>query len=170
MQTSQKYFSNDYGHNIIKANYLFSVILFWAKQNMPRGISKRQLGTSRYSMSIYIINIYPLSSHSFELLLAQPSSLPRFHAAYKGSCILGYIIIFTGWPHFYVLPYGYIEIFEVFIISRFSWVADDTKIIHVEGGINPWNCLNKAKCTKSWIAWNFPPVWYVTFVNSLPYI
>ncbi len=24
---------------------------------------------------------------------------------------------------------------EVFLISRFSWVADDTKIIHVEGGI-----------------------------------
>ncbi len=28
-----------------------------------------------------------------------------------------------------------VEIFEVFIISRFSWVADATKIIHVEGGI-----------------------------------
>ncbi len=26
--------------------------------------------------------------------------------------------------------------FEVFLISRFSWVADDTKIIHMEGGIN----------------------------------
>ncbi len=29
-----------------------------------------------------------------------------------------------------------VENFEVFLISRFSWVADDTKIIHVEGGIN----------------------------------
>ncbi len=29
-----------------------------------------------------------------------------------------------------------VEIFEVFLISRFSWVADDTKIIHVKGGIN----------------------------------
>ncbi len=28
-----------------------------------------------------------------------------------------------------------VEIFEVFLISHFSWVADDTKIIHVEGGI-----------------------------------
>ncbi len=28
-----------------------------------------------------------------------------------------------------------VENFEVFLISRFSWVADDTKIIHVEGGI-----------------------------------
>ncbi len=28
-----------------------------------------------------------------------------------------------------------VEHFEVFLISRFSWVADDTKIIHVEGGI-----------------------------------
>ncbi len=27
-----------------------------------------------------------------------------------------------------------VENFEVFLISRFSWVADDTKIIHVEGG------------------------------------
>ncbi len=26
--------------------------------------------------------------------------------------------------------------FEVFLISRFSWVADDMKINHVEGGIN----------------------------------
>ncbi len=29
-----------------------------------------------------------------------------------------------------------VEHFEVVLISRFSWVADDTKIIHVEGGIN----------------------------------
>ncbi len=29
-----------------------------------------------------------------------------------------------------------VEIFEVFLISRFSWVAHHTKIIHVEGGIN----------------------------------
>ncbi len=29
-----------------------------------------------------------------------------------------------------------VENFEVFLISCFSWVADDTKIIHVEGGIN----------------------------------
>ncbi len=29
-----------------------------------------------------------------------------------------------------------VENFEVFLISRFLWVADDTKIIHVEGGIN----------------------------------
>ncbi len=29
-----------------------------------------------------------------------------------------------------------VEIFEVFLITRFSWVADDMKIIHVEGGIN----------------------------------
>ncbi len=29
-----------------------------------------------------------------------------------------------------------VENFEVFLISRFSWVADDTKIIHMEGGIN----------------------------------
>ncbi len=28
-----------------------------------------------------------------------------------------------------------VENFEVVLISRFSWVADDTKIIHVEGGI-----------------------------------
>ncbi len=28
-----------------------------------------------------------------------------------------------------------VEIFEGGLISRFSWVADDTKIIHVEGGI-----------------------------------
>ncbi len=28
-----------------------------------------------------------------------------------------------------------VENFEVVLISRFSWVADDTKIIH-EGGIN----------------------------------
>ncbi len=28
-----------------------------------------------------------------------------------------------------------VEIFEVFLISCFSWVVDDTKIIHVEGGI-----------------------------------
>ncbi len=26
----------------------------------------------------------------------------------------------------------WVEIFEVFLIPRFSWVADDTKIIHVE--------------------------------------
>ncbi len=26
--------------------------------------------------------------------------------------------------------------FRGVLISRFSWVADDTKIIHVEGGIN----------------------------------
>ncbi len=30
----------------------------------------------------------------------------------------------------------WVENFEVVLISRFSWVADDTKIIHVEGGIN----------------------------------
>ncbi len=29
-----------------------------------------------------------------------------------------------------------VEHFEVFLISRFSWVVDDAKIIHVEGGIN----------------------------------
>ncbi len=29
-----------------------------------------------------------------------------------------------------------VENFEMVLISRFSWVADDTKIIHVEGGIN----------------------------------
>ncbi len=29
-----------------------------------------------------------------------------------------------------------VENFEVVLISRFSLVADDTKIIHVEGGIN----------------------------------
>ncbi len=29
-----------------------------------------------------------------------------------------------------------VENFEVVLISRFSWVADDTKVIHVEGGIN----------------------------------
>ncbi len=29
-----------------------------------------------------------------------------------------------------------VENFEVVLISCFSWVADDTKIIHVEGGIN----------------------------------
>ncbi len=29
-----------------------------------------------------------------------------------------------------------VEHFEVVLISRFSWVADDTKIIHVEGRIN----------------------------------
>ncbi len=29
-----------------------------------------------------------------------------------------------------------VENFEVVLISRFSWVADDTKIIHVEGEIN----------------------------------
>ncbi len=29
-----------------------------------------------------------------------------------------------------------VENFEVFLISHFSWVADDMKIIHVEGGIN----------------------------------
>ncbi len=29
-----------------------------------------------------------------------------------------------------------VENFEVVLISRFSWVADATKIIHVEGGIN----------------------------------
>ncbi len=29
-----------------------------------------------------------------------------------------------------------VENFEVVLISRFSWVADDTKIIHVEGRIN----------------------------------
>ncbi len=29
-----------------------------------------------------------------------------------------------------------VENFEVVLISRFSWVADDMKIIHVEGGIN----------------------------------
>ncbi len=28
-----------------------------------------------------------------------------------------------------------VEHFEVFLISRFSWVADDTKLIQVEGGI-----------------------------------
>ncbi len=27
-----------------------------------------------------------------------------------------------------------VETFEVVLISRFSWVADDTKIIHVKGG------------------------------------
>ncbi len=32
--------------------------------------------------------------------------------------------------------YVRVENFEVVLISRFSWVADDTKIIHVEGGIN----------------------------------
>ncbi len=42
--------------------------------------------------------------------------------------------------------------FEVFLISFFSWVADDTKIIHVKGGIN------------TGIARNFPPVQYVPFV------
>ncbi len=26
--------------------------------------------------------------------------------------------------------------FEVFLILRFSWVADEMKMIHVEGGIN----------------------------------
>ncbi len=30
----------------------------------------------------------------------------------------------------------WVENFEVVLISRFSWVTDDTKIIHVEGGIN----------------------------------
>ena len=29
-----------------------------------------------------------------------------------------------------------VENFEVFLISRFSWVAHHTKFIHVEGGIN----------------------------------
>ncbi len=28
-----------------------------------------------------------------------------------------------------------VENFEVVLISRFSWVADDTKIIHVEGHV-----------------------------------
>ncbi len=38
-----------------------------------------------------------------------------------------------------------VENFEVVLISCFSWVADDTKIIHVEGGIN------------TRVARNFPP-------------
>ncbi len=52
--------------------------------------------------------------------------------------------------------YGYgvcstvrVENFEVFLISRFSWVADDTKIIHVEGGINTREIFGKIlNCTK----------------------
>ncbi len=39
----------------------------------------------------------------------------------------------------FVSGYNYtvrVENFEVFLISRFSWVADDTKIRHVSGGIN----------------------------------
>ncbi len=32
-------------------------------------------------------------------------------------------------------PLVRVDNFEVFLISRFSWVGDDTKIIHVEGGI-----------------------------------
>ncbi len=41
-----------------------------------------------------------------------------------------------------VRPFSYykytvrVENFEVVLISCFSWVANDTKIIHVEGGIN----------------------------------
>ncbi len=43
-------------------------------------------------------------------------------------------------PHFdtSISPFLFtvrVENFEVFLISRFSWVADDTKIIHMEGGI-----------------------------------
>ncbi len=38
-----------------------------------------------------------------------------------------------------------VENFEVFLISRFSWVTDDTKIIHVEGGITTCEIFNKTK-------------------------
>ena len=38
-----------------------------------------------------------------------------------------------------------VEHFEVFLISRFSWVADDTKIIHVYGR---WNYIIPAKFSK----------------------
>ncbi len=40
---------------------------------------------------------------------------------------------FLVWEEFSTVR---VENFEVVLISRFSWVADATKIIHVEGGIN----------------------------------
>ncbi len=54
-------------------------------------------------------------------------------------CSLRFIAI-SYWPKFGCMALyagcNGLEHFEVFLISRFSWVADDTKIIHVEGGIN----------------------------------
>ncbi len=41
-----------------------------------------------------------------------------------------------------------VENFEGFLISCFSWVADDTKIIHVEGGINTREICKILNCTK----------------------
>ncbi len=43
------------------------------------------------------------------------------------------------------MPMGRTDSHDEAPFSRFSWVADDTKIIHVEGGINTRKILNKAK-------------------------
>ena len=45
-------------------------------------------------------------------------------------------------------PTVWVENFEVFLISRFSWVADNTKIIHVEGGITTCEIFTILNCTK----------------------
>ena len=50
-----------------------------------------------------------------------------------------------------------VENFEVFLISRFSWVAHHTKIIHVEGGINTREIL---ELHEIFHPRNFPPVQY----------
>ena len=51
-----------------------------------------------------------------------------------------------------------VENFEVFLISRFSWVADDTKIIHVEGGINTREIWQNLELHENFHPRNFPPI------------
>ena len=51
------------------------------------------------------------------------------------------------------------ENFEVFLISRF-WVADDTKIIHVEGGITTREIFN-LEFHEIFHPRNVPPVRYI---------
>ncbi len=57
-----------------------------------------------------------------------------------------------------------VENFEVFLISRFSWVAvaDDTKIIHVEGGINTCEIFyirQNLELHEIFHPRNFPPIY-----------
>ncbi len=100
---------------------------------MPRGISKRQLGKSRYSMSIStFIHCPAILSSSFWLNLA----LFRASMHTRGAAYWDTLSYSQADRTFMSYRTGIRENFEVFIISRFSWVADDTKIIHVEGGIN----------------------------------
>ena len=88
-------------------------ILNWRRSSDERGLAQLQRCRYNYEMLNYLLD---------ELM-------PWYKENYDFS---------TLEVNRYVRNYGHtvrVENFEVFLILRFSWVADDTKIIHVEGEI-----------------------------------